>query len=151
MGSKRLGLFWVLSTYLYLLASSSPLPRALLSTASDTLQEHNLEVTGRNDHDIHGTDGDESRIAHHSKYARGGGSEGTNNGGSNGKPENENGGSNMHIGAAVIPMIVAGAANGNHHQNSHHSGANCDRSCIELPILILTTFVSFISLISRST
>lgn len=98
-------------------------------------------------HDINGVNGDgdhngRNGIVNNSKYARGAGSAGARGGGANGAAENGNGGGEAQGGAAVVPVIIAGAANNNHHPNRRHSAASCNRNCIELPTLIITTLAS---------
>ncbi|EEF46594.1 conserved hypothetical protein [Ricinus communis] len=136
---------------------------------ADPLQEHKVGFTGRHEHDING-DGDGNRrsgIVHSNKFAHGGVNGGRSNGGAanngggstgaagaanNGggstgaagiENGNGNGNSNGQGGAAVIPVIVAGAAN-NRHPNSHRGAASSNRNAVGFPAMIMITLATFI-------
>lgn len=65
------------------------------------------------------------------------------NGGANAGPaENGNGNGNSQGGTAANPVIVAGAANNNRHQNPHCSAANCNRNCIRFSNMIMATLAA---------
>ncbi|KAJ4836863.1 hypothetical protein Tsubulata_030743 [Turnera subulata] len=135
-----MGLLLIFFIYLSLLLSLSQVSsRAFLS---DALQEHHLEVANTRSGDDQEQNG-ASGIVHSSKYGHAAGSTGARGGGGSGSSENGNGnGQSNGGGQAVIPVIVAGAAN-NRHPN-RHSAASCRKNCLRFRTSILAIIASLI-------
>ncbi|GMY23444.1 hypothetical protein FCV25MIE_18685 [Fagus crenata] len=142
MGSKEIGVLLIFFSYLYILATSSPLHKALPS--SDSLQE--THFAHRHDSSYVGDSG-RSSIKHSSKFEHAFGS-GTANGGGGSAGTGQNGGTRSPAqgGGNFIPVYAAGAAN-NRHQNHHHGSGNCNRNrnSIGLSTLVVGTLASLIA------
>ncbi|OAY39032.1 uncharacterized protein LOC110624374 [Manihot esculenta] len=145
MGSEKMMLlFLMFFNYFHFIAfssSSSPLHKSFVS---DSLQK---DITGRHEDENNGIERDgysngRSGIINSSKFARGGAAGGRSTGAHGGAAENGNENGNSQAGAAVVPVIVAGAANNNRPKNSHRGAANSDRNCIRFPAMIMITLAT---------
>ncbi|KAL4599481.1 hypothetical protein ACB092_11G130400 [Castanea dentata] len=139
MGSKEMVVLFMLLSYLYTFATSSPLQKALPS--SDSLPETHLgaKVAHRHDSSYIGNSG-RSAIKHSRKFehAAGGGSAGAGESGHNGGSS-----SPAQGGRNFIPVYVAGAAN--NRQNHHRGSANCNQYSIGISTLVAVTVGSLIA------